>query len=92
MQRLKASLFSAFLALPGIGHAQQAPDPATLTGYDALVVCLSDDCQDSVILPPCPVEDSNNCFWDARQRGNGKGESFYVIDGVVSYYYLGEPV
>ena len=73
------------------GHAQQALDPETLTDYDALVICATDECPDPVILPPCPTEDSDNCFWDSRQRGNGIGESFYVLDGVVTFYYHGEP-
>lgn len=27
---------------------------------------------------PCKYEDSNNCFWDARHMGNGRGKSFIV--------------
>lgn len=27
-------------------------------------------------LPPCPTEDSDHCYWDARTMGNGLGESF----------------
>jgi len=26
----------------------------------------------------CPTEDSANCVWDSRHRGNGKGQSLYV--------------
>lgn len=36
-----------------------------------------------VTLPPCPTEDSNNCYWDAGERGDGYGQSFYVIDDKV---------
>lgn len=36
-------------------------------------------------LPPCPTEDSDNCYWDATERGNGEGRSFYVVDGEVTY-------
>lgn len=36
-------------------------------------------------LPPCPTEDSDNCYWDAAHQGNGQGRSFTVIDGEVSY-------
>lgn len=37
-------------------------------------------------LPPCQYEDSTyDCYWDAQERGNGLGESFKVIDGVVIY-------
>ncbi len=36
-------------------------------------------------LPTCATEDSDNCYWDATERGNGKGRSFTVVDGVVTY-------
>lgn len=35
---------------------------------------------------PCPTEDSDNCFWDAQERGNGLGHSFTVINGEVVYW------
>ena len=28
---------------------------------------------------PCRYEDSVNCYWDARLRGNGLGHSFYSV-------------
>ena len=36
-------------------------------------------------LPPCAVEDGDNCYWDALAFGNGEGRSFYVENGVVTY-------
>lgn len=30
-------------------------------------------------VPPCASEDSNACLWDARHRGNHRGDSFIVI-------------
>ena len=36
-------------------------------------------------LPPCPTEDSSDCYWDAAKMGNGQGVSFVNINGV-SYY------
>jgi len=30
---------------------------------------------------PCRFEDSNNCYWDARAHGNGKGRSFVTLKG-----------
>jgi hypothetical protein len=30
---------------------------------------------------PCRVEDGNNCYWDARAHGNGKGRSFVTLRG-----------
>lgn len=35
---------------------------------------------------PCRYEDSNNCFWDAQNRGNGIGNSFVALRG--KRYYL----
>jgi hypothetical protein len=32
-------------------------------------------------IPPCPTEDSDDCYWDATQHGNGKGRSFVYIGG-----------
>lgn len=36
-------------------------------------------------LPPCPSEDSSNCYWDATTRGNGQGTSFVNLNGVTYY-------
>jgi len=36
-------------------------------------------------LPPCQEEDSDNCYWDAGDRGNGLGHSFIVQDGIYTY-------
>jgi hypothetical protein len=30
-------------------------------------------------LPDCRQEDSLNCWWDAKARGNGKGRSFVIV-------------
>lgn len=27
----------------------------------------------------CKYEDSNNCFWNAKKRGNGEGRSFVTL-------------
>jgi hypothetical protein len=34
-------------------------------------------------VPPCPVEDADNCRWDARTSGNGRGRSYvhFVLAG-----------
>lgn len=39
----------------------------------------------TIQLPACATEDSDNCYWDAAQHGNGAGVPFIVIDG--EYYY-----
>lgn len=36
-------------------------------------------------LPPCAVEDHEDCAWNAAVQGNGQGRSFVNIDGVVFY-------
>ena len=36
-------------------------------------------------LPPCPVEDADNCYWDATTMGNGLGRSFITVNGVTTY-------
>lgn len=36
-------------------------------------------------LPACETEDSDNCWWDATEHGNGAGLSFVVIEGEVTY-------
>lgn len=36
-------------------------------------------------LPPCPTEDSDDCYWDAAVRSDGRGSSFYIEDGVAHY-------
>lgn len=37
-------------------------------------------------LPACAFEDSDNCYWNAQEAGNGKGDSFTVRDGEVTYW------
>lgn len=32
-----------------------------------------------ITLFRCPTEDSDNCYWDARKRGNHKGNSFVTV-------------
>lgn len=36
-------------------------------------------------LAPCPTEDSENCYWDAANMGNGGGTSFISLNG--TWYY-----
>lgn len=58
-----------------------------LVGY-AVVGCLAiviDSMTSVVVLMPCDTEDSDNCYWDAEQQGNGVGKSFVVLDGKVYY-------
>lgn len=41
------------------------------------------DCADVYVLPPCVAEDSADCFWYAPERGNGRGDSFVDVDGLL---------
>ncbi len=36
-------------------------------------------------LFPCPVEDAQNCYWDATSAGNGEGTSFIDFGGTAYY-------
>lgn len=40
----------------------------------------------AAFLPPCATEDSDNCYWDALERGNGQGTSFVSYKG--KWYYM----
>lgn len=57
---------------------------AVLTGL-ALTTGVPITPEPHEVLPACPSEDSDNCYWDASTRGNGEGDSFYVVDGTVTY-------
>lgn len=58
---------------------------AALIGTSAAVFAASDN--GPAPMPPCVQEDSPGpCFWDAGERGNGEGSSFWVgADQVVHY-------
>lgn len=34
-------------------------------------------------LDPCPTEDSRNCHWNAQEQGNGQGQSFIDVEGII---------
>lgn len=36
-------------------------------------------------LPPCRTEDSDNCYWDAFNQGNGDGMTFITYRGETTY-------
>lgn len=38
--------------------------------------------RNTITLPACATEDSNNCYWNARAHGNGQGRSFITYHGV----------
>ena len=42
--------------------------------------------QPAAFLPDCKTEDSDNCYWDALERGNGQGTSFVSYKG--KWYYM----
>lgn len=39
-----------------------------------------------LVSTPCPTEDSDWCYWDAAERGNGEGRSFTDYGGVIVYW------
>ncbi len=49
-----------------------------------IAYATSSTCPSEIVtLPPCEVEDSADCYWDAANRGNGIGNSFVDIDGLL---------
>jgi hypothetical protein len=55
---------------PAVGRASQPASEADVyEGY----------ADDGGWLPPCPTEDSDNCYWDAQTMGNGEGTDVVVI-------------
>ena len=40
---------------------------------------------DEEVLPPCPTEDSANCYWDADTQGDWTGTDFVDLDGTAYY-------
>jgi hypothetical protein len=52
---------------------------------NALVLALTAAALVGVSVPPCPAEDSSNCYWDAQARSNGAGRSFLDIGGTALY-------
>jgi hypothetical protein len=46
-----------------------------------LLIVLATLASVAVEMPPCEYEDSTNCYWNAKERGNGFGHSFVSING-----------
>lgn len=56
----------------------------------ALTGCEGKSAPEYAKLPPCATEDSTGpCYWDARSRGNGQGQSFW-IDAKGRYHFVEE--
>lgn len=74
-----------------LGHAvgRSGPRKETVSLIALILTVLSfvvGPAQAAEILPACQTEDEAGfCYWDASERGNGEGVSFYVIDGLVTY-------
>lgn len=48
------------------------------------VVQAKADANEAIPRVACPTEDSTNCVWDAKHRGNGKGRSYIAFaDGTI---------
>ena len=81
-------IIGALLAMVTMPADAGELDKDTLHVFDTLAICETDACPNPRFLGPCEWEDSDNCFWDARNMGNGIGESFYMLDGqrhVITY-------
>ncbi len=91
MRRSALVLLSTFmLGLVTIDWTGQAVDrlddstPTVTLEIDFTDAWDADD--PAALYPPCATEDAPGpCHWDASKRGNGAGQSFYVIDGVVTH-------
>lgn len=46
---------------------------------------VTDRSKSKAALPACKYEDSANCFWNAKKKGNGKGRSFIDLRGTAIY-------
>lgn len=54
-------------------------------GLGAVAGMVIDGVSHMVVLMPCATEDSDQCYWDAQEQGNGQGRSFVVLDGTVYF-------
>lgn len=60
--------------------ALMAASMATMVGMSTAANASNDTHE----LKPCVTEDqTTDCYWDAKTRGNGQGTSFVVVDGTV---------
>lgn len=65
--------------LSGAHHAVDYSAPATEVQTDTVSTPALPE------LPPCATEDSENCYWDAANHGDGQGTSFVRWNGVTYY-------
>lgn len=94
------ALFAAIVSLSGFVSGNEAPPHSAVNSISNSAKIGSDFDPHSCIdapeynncgngsnnsLPACITEDSDNCYWDAQTMGNGKGRSFTVINGEVTY-------
>lgn len=42
----------------------------------------------ATIIPPCDIEDSGHCYWDAANMGNKLGYSYVMFDDGSPIYIL----
>lgn len=71
--------------LLGFGASAHSQPPAAERA--TLTVTMPGHPGIATYYPPCPTEDSVECYWDAATRGNGEGLSYIALaDGAV--YYL----
>lgn len=56
-----------------------------LAAAASLIQVQSADAGRRSIATVCKYEDSRNCVWDARHRGNGEGRSFINRNGKITF-------
>ena len=50
---------------------------------NGVAMAAGQECEEYNVLRPCALEDSKDCYWDARTQGNGTGRSFVDVDGLL---------
>lgn len=64
---------------------QAAPSPPRLPSSAMALTPEKPAAADGEVLRPVSREDSDNGYWDAKNMGNGQGNSYVVRNGVVEY-------
>jgi hypothetical protein len=84
--------------------ASEPTSASSQVGTDGDVVVVTDETGEPLAVepepapewapegyPPCAAEDSNGCYWDAGNAGNGEGQSWWATPEGDVTYVGGEP-
>ena len=72
-----AAVAAQIKADPGMVQGTPSCEAYAPTGYTV------EHAGQRIALEACPTEDSDNCLWDGMLHGNGRGASYYVLNGEV---------